>query len=245
MRPAFLCLLLSFLVACATSSAPVQTRPGTGFSVADDDRGPAWTWDHDPSLRVVLLQRSDLPPGLMVQHGDRTLSMPVDYGLGPMDLPVLLVFPRSDGAEPLAADDSPGLHLLLAGSDEHGCPADDLELDLWVQPDGDELRVDVLVSGVPYLALPPDARITVVDDGGARVLEADQVCADGASLELSGLRRLSVTDSSLGPLELSVQGALPWAQLQGHGDFIEVDFDHSCEQSDSFTAASLHLQARL
>lgn len=245
MRNLLACLLALLLVACAPPVTAPQPAAGTGFTAVADPRGPAWTWDADPTLQVTLYTDPALPPGLLVQRGASSLDLPVDYGLGPMDLPLIIVGPRADGTPPLAADPSPGLHLLLAGSTEHGCPADDLELDLLPVAQGDRVLVLVQISGVPYLALPADGRITTDSAQGEVGLDAAEVAPEGASIELSQVRALSVRGSSLGDLALRAEPPVPWAQLQGHGDFIEVDFDHSCEATPPQLAPDMLVQVRL
>jgi hypothetical protein len=233
-------LLTSLLPACSDEASP----PGTGFIRVQDDRGHAWTWLEDPSLRVVLYNTPDVP-GLLIERGDRSLSFVADWGLGPKQLPVLLVTPRSDGTDPLAADDSPGLHLLLAGSAEHGCPADDLELDLVPRWDGDELILDIRISGILYLALPTEGLVTVADDLGVVQIEAQQVCQQQASQEFEGFRWLRYEGHQLGVIDLHAAQPMPWFQVQGHSQLVELDMDHACEAADPMLRADLTMIARL
>lgn len=252
-----LAVLFSILVgACAPGGVTVtdfgsavafddpDASPTTGFVPVDDERGPAWVWITDPTLQVTLPADSS-SPGLHVEHGDRSLSFDADFGDGPSSLPVLLVGARADGTDPLAADRSPGLHLLLAGSTEHGCPADDLELDLQVTPAGRQVQLDVHISGMPYLALQPQGTITVIDDQGTHTVDAAQHVADGGDLQLSGFRSLRAEGSDLGTVSLTADQPLPWFQLQGHSGLVEVDMDHSCEAEPPMFQAELDLRLTL
>lgn len=233
-------LLSSTLLACSDTPSPAKT----GFIAAPDARGHAWAWQEDPSLRVVLLRGPEVP-GLLVERGERALALEADWGLGPMQLPVLLLSPRSDGTEPLAADDSPGLHLLLAGSAEHGCPADDLELDLLPRRDGDELVLEIHISGIPYLALPTEGLITVADDLGVAQIEAQQVCEQQSSQEFQGFRWLRYEGPTLGLIDIQAESEVPWFQVQGHSGLVELDMDHACESATPIERADLTMITRM
>lgn len=255
MRTLLACLLTLASTACteldrAVPASPVDEIPASSSPpVADfvsvlDARGPAWAWRQDPSLRVVL-SADPSAPGLRVEHGARSLSVATDLGQGVVDLPVLLVFARSDGTEPLAADPSPGLHLLLAGSAEHGCPADDLELDLVPRVDGEGLVLDVHISGVPYLALPPQGTLWVAGADGVQEVDGPSHAREHGDFQAAGFRWLQVEGGDFDALHLASAEPMPWFQLQGHGDMIEVDFDHSCEAAIPVYRAELDLRVRL
>lgn len=246
------CLLTLALTAC--HPADLETGPAvrldldglhrTGFVEVPDERGPSWAWQVDPSLRVTLSEDPAIP-GLFVERAGRSLAFEADWGLGPMVLPVLLVGQRSDGESPLAADDSPGLHLLLAGSAEHGCPPDDLELDLVPRLDGDRVAVEIHLSGMPYLALPPAGTIRVADADGVQVIDAASHEAALGDLQVGGFRWLLAEGGPLGTISLASEEPLPWLQLQGHSGLVEVDVDHSCEASPAVTRAELDLRVVL
>ncbi len=218
--------------------------PSTGFSKAHDPRGPAWSWDQDPRLRVVLFHGHD-SHGLRIEFdGDALVSGPADADGGDR-LPVVLVWPRSDGTPPLAADDSPGLHLLLAGSAEHGCPTDDLELDLLPSWTDDGLQLDITFDGIPYMTLPQVGRILSVDSQGQHVTDPQDLVTGRTSFEHDGFQRLKAVGTPLGTVELWVDEPLPWLQLQGHDSFVEVDVDHSCEEPGFDMHPRIHLRAWL
>lgn len=243
MRQLLALLVASFfsssLLACGTDAPP----PGTGFVPVPDERGYAWAWQEDRSLRVVLYT-GDVP-GLLVERGERALGSWTDWGTGPQFLPIVLAAPRSDGTPPLAADASPGLHLLLAGSAEHGCPADDLEVDVQPRRDGDEVVVELSINGIVYFALPTDGVVIVSSAEGQTLIDAETVCQQQASQEFADFQWLRSEGTELGPLELTAHSPVPWFQVQGHSGLLEVDYDHSCEAAEPIREAELRLVARL
>jgi len=225
----------------ATATAPPRS---TGFVPVADPRGQAWAWRADSSLRVVL-STDPGAPGVLVEHGDRQLAVDTDLGDGTVALPVLLVFAREDGTDPVAADPSPGLHLLLAGSPEHGCPLDDLELDLLPVSGAGELGLRLHISGIPYLALPPQGTITVAGAEGEQTIDAQEHEAQLGDLQLHGFSWLRSEGSGLGSITLRARTEVPWFQLQGHMGLIEVDMDHSCAADPPIRSAELDLHAWL
>ncbi|MCB9777149.1 MAG: hypothetical protein H6742_01130 [Alphaproteobacteria bacterium] len=231
-------LALLLLPACQDAPPPAST----GWIAVDET---SWVSLADPTLRVWLSRDADVP-GLFIARGDRLLAFETDYGLGPVQLPVLLIGPRADGTPAQAADPSPGLHLLLAGSAEHGCPADDLELDLRAFPEGGRTRLELSISGVPYLALPAEGRISVVDAEGVHDLDAAPH-SEGGDLQCDGMELLVSESPALGTVWVAASEPVPWFQVQGHADapgLIELDMDHSCEDP-AWTAAELAVVAWL
>lgn len=217
------------------------------WAAIDHPEGEAWQWEEDPTLLAVLVSPdeqgpSGWTPGLYLLHGDQVLGFEGwrewlgDTGW----MPVLLVFPRSDGTD--AWEEDGALHLGLAGSAEHGCPSDALEAVIRPRLHQEGVELVVELRGVPYLAL-PDAPVEVRDHGEWRQVDPEELAEEG-SVELSGFSALVQEEGPTGELRLLAGSEVPWLQLQHHDGFIEVDFDHGCEV-EGFTGATLALVTEL
>lgn len=221
--------------AAALRGASPGDHPPPGWAIDPDAPHPTWTWGGD-AVRVSVAG---------TEHGDRTRGLWIELGGAPLGArlpsgqaaPLLILTPRSDGTPPLRQLDGGRLLLSLAGSTEHGCPADAVEVALSV--DAAAGRLSLLVHGVPYLLF--DAIPVLVDREGATL--AAVLPAPGESWESGDVRRV-VGRVGGRAVRVGFQAAPPWLQLQRHGHALELDLDHGCEDP-SFDASFLAIDMAL
>jgi hypothetical protein len=245
-----LLLLLLLATACAPADRPptaslngLDATLDTGDSSAlergwrpvDHPDGPAFLWGEGPDDGVQLVLRSTdddewtLGVGI-IRDGSPLATRSERKWFGrPGWVPVLLAGPRTDGTPPLDAIDGDTLALALAGSPEHGCQENDLQVAIHV--DAETRDIDMAVWGVPYLALPPGPLVVTDAEGRSRVTPHPDSAWVGTTVE-----SLDAGDA-LGGVTVLLDPPSPWLQLQGHEDFTEVDLDHSCEVPDFKGAA--------
>lgn len=250
-------LLLCLLALLGSACEPQELRPGdpdaplaapappdSGWLSVDHAEGEAWEWAPDPSLRVILVHppepgtERDWTPGLYVEWGEELVGFETtrawreDTGL----VPLLVASPRSEGTE--AHVDGDALVLGLNGSEEHGCPADALEVRISPRTGAPASGVLVEVSGVAYFLLPPEP--LWLECGGEWTELSFEELEELGSIEVGDWSRLGQHSEAVGEVYLWPVGEVPWFQLQHHEGLVEVDLDHSCEDPD-FTGASLSL----
>lgn len=232
----FLVFVLVLLGACAPAS---EEPPGPAWAPVDDPAGPAWGLAEDPAWVVAVADDTagTYTRGVYVRHDDAVLATWTtrawldDEGW----VPLVLALPRTDGTA-LGRVDGDTLVLALDGSDEHGCPAHDLEARVTVGPDG----VSLALAGIPYLALPRAGTLTVADTDGRWTGDADDLGVDESEV-FAGVTALGADALQPdGPL-LTAEEPLPWLQIEGHDGFLEVDFDHGCEATPPLLRAHLAL----
>eukprot|EP00035_Acanthoeca_spectabilis_P032743 m.481065 g.481065 ORF g.481065 m.481065 type:complete len:98 (+) comp55400_c0_seq1:895-1188(+) len=78
----------------------------------------------------------------------------------------------------------------------------------------------------------PEGNIMVWESSGTpTLLDAEAMSVDGSSDEFSAISGLIQWGTSLNSLMVVAHNDIPWFQVQGHTDLIEIDLDHSCEAS--------------
>lgn len=238
------CLLLalwSLLTGCAPPpTAPaadtggLQSAPaGPSGWVADPGApGTAWLWG-DGQLRLHVAADDEGPRtrGVWIEREGRPLASPLPSS---QLAPLLIATPRSDGTPPLRRLDGDRIVLALAGSAEHGCPRDSLEVAVDVDPEDGSLTL--LASGVPYLLL--DAvPVLVVRDAAT---PAAVLPGPGSDWTSDAVQRLAGRTGGQA-VGVEFRSPPPWMQLQRHGQALELDLDHSCEDP-SFDAGFLAIR---
>lgn len=205
-----------------------------GFSAEAHPAGQAWRWLGDADVLLVLADEGahEWMAGLHVIHSGQSLST-----WSTEDsrwYPLLLAWPN--GA-PFTIENT--VVAPLSGSSEHDCDPETWAFFTVSTDSAGHLDVHLTVEGMPYLILPRDGLLQHVNGApqsvGLATLTGEQVWHGVTSVEL---------DLPWGGLRLeSPETGIPWLQLQGHPDFVEVDFDHSCDAPGvSRVVFTLHTQ---
>lgn len=208
--------------------------------------------------------------GVYIFNGTRILATWLDYYEFYEDdrwIPLFLVVPAPGGAASDTSTDS--LVLDLIGSSEHGCG--DLGLDvveMTITPSlvssSSAIDFSVDVSGVPYMSLPPTGTITVEHSDGETPIDAEDQAFGEDSDEFTSLdspdprvvSEIGRGGATFFPNMSIVSNDPPWTQVQGHwysdggspaveDGFIELDWDHGCEESYGMTSLELLVTTRL
>lgn len=245
---------LSICLSVALSAcAPDSTLPGelrlsvpsnldgarvAAFVEVEDPRGRRFVYNADPSLGVLLVgdDVSDLTRGLYPIFDGQLVGTWSEREWA--DTPGLIapVITAPAGHEPVVETEGE-LVLSVLGSDEHGCPADPLEVVVRPTADG---ALTFAMRGMPYLGLP---MATYIIEDGTGTYEVDtRNWTEGHDAVATDMEALHAQTTELGEISLLAETPIPWFQLQAHSDFIEGDLDHSCEQG--MMAASLMLVLR-
>lgn len=227
--------MMFFFAAC--SPAPELGAPPS-FVEEELEGGTRWTWT-DADVEVELLDASspDRTLGLYVSRGGVVAETVADHAWLEEEggTPLFLIWARSDGEEP-TMETSPRLELALAGSTEHGCPADELTWTLQpLDPDGKLLSVRM--EGVPYLAVPTAGSLVLTTEGQDVAIEQEDLAEPVYWTEWDRLRHVGAEWS----MTLIPRGQTPLLQLQDQETLIEVDFDHSCELEEPVLRPTLDL----
>lgn len=211
---------------------PVRER-SRSFATIDTDipfaevshrAGRAWRWLPQPEVEIAAVTDSEQwGAGIYLSRGEQVLATWSERPWEPLPgwVPLLLVMP--DG-EPFTVGNTIAFPAL--GSSEHGC-----DPETWVfvsfRPLGDgAVSALIEIEGSPYLALPVGGLITSLNGQP----EQRELPMGGLALELASVSQLGL-DLPWGPLSMTAAEPVPWLQLQGHDDFVEVGVDRSCEQA--------------
>lgn len=227
------------LTGCAPTPLPpgptggaLTTDPPTGWRAMPDAPHPTWSWgDGHVQLSVADTDTDARTRGVWIEVDGEPLASPLPSG---HLAPLLIATSRADATPPLRWAEGDRLVLALAGSTEHGCPADGLEVAVDVDPTDGGLTL--LVSGVPYLLL--DAVPVFVGQAGAPTRAV--LPADGEDWTTDRAVRAGGRSGGR-PVAVGFRAPPPWLQLQRHGPALELDLDHSCEEP-GFDAAFLSIQ---
>jgi hypothetical protein len=241
-----LCLLTAVSTGCLFPRIPltdvaedwddadlILPEPDAGWRAASEPNTWLWTGDRDVVVRLVPESVGDETFGLYIEVDGAPLASwsEREWAGTPGWIPLLLVGTPSAGAN---ADLSGALTLDVIGSDEHGCNgATTVAIDVRAG------RLVVDVVGTPYMALPSAGVLTAVDAAGASSIAGSDVVAD-RSREYNDFESLAVSGGDFDGLRIVADQPVPWFQVQGHSDFIELDLDHSCEQ-EGFVAAGMRI----
>jgi hypothetical protein len=226
------------------------TPPVTpGWSPSPHPGGLSWVWNQDPALRVVLADDNAGAPwgrGLHFLYDDQIHGTSVgNYPTCDERWASLIpVTPR--GSDPLISD-ADELVLAVTGSDLNGCGPrgyHQATATILAQATSTGIDITAVIDGVVYFTFPPEGTVQVQHAGGPSSHTASSLVANGplseATYEDQAVTGASSSGSALGTITLDISPPLPWFQIQGApvctsaapSGFIEVDFDHSCEEPD-------------
>ena len=191
-------------------------------------QGPAWQYNPDPGLVLVLVPDSMAwGRGLhIVYQGNNSPLVP------------LLAIPPASG--PVTVQTCNALVFRATGSGENGCDGlgfDDVLSTVTVSSSSWAHTISIRAEGAVYWAL-PGTGTAVVDEqplSGPPVTTTINVgpfASSSSQQVFADSDLITHTGSPYGLITVDMQSDLPWLQLQGHGaawPFLEVDMDHSCE----------------
>ena len=187
-----------------------------GWSATDAPNTWSWQGEQDVVVRLVPESVGDETFGLYVEVDGAPLATwsEREWTDSPGWIPLLLVGTPAAGPN---ADTSGALTLDVVGSDEHGCDgATTVSIDVRVG------RLVLDVVGTLYLAAPSAGLLTTVDAAGASTVAGADIGAD-RSREFSDFEALTISGGDFDGLRIVAADPVPWFQVQGHGDFLELD----------------------
>jgi hypothetical protein len=217
---------------------------------------PAWSWNQDPDLLVVLpddacWSAAGLIYGLHFVRGTNVHATEVGGLLFP---PILSMVPPESGQPLLSDNGSLTLQLDSLINDEH-CGSEHTYNHPYVDVsprllEGGSIEITTTIEGMTYLGLPPDGSVEVaarqefVQSSQPSCGTADQTSfsIDPATLATKtwycGMSSFTAANTSLGTLQFSVlsPAELPDVHFEPRSDtpgglWIEFDVDHSCLES--------------
>lgn len=198
------------------------TPETTGFIEVSHEAGRAFVWDR---VQVVIIPETngEWLWGIYLEGDQLTASWSQREWMGvPGWIPLLLVTPDIDSVV-LANDE---LIVWGEGSAEHGCDPE-TRMQISMSSDDGVVIASVQIFGVPYLALPPEG------DG-----DIDGTPIDLGSLEqeiFHNVSRAQFNTSFSDAVTVLYENPLPWLELATHDEVVEIDIDHSCEESAQTT----------
>lgn len=241
MRTLFLMLAMVWTTMWSTAAAAAPE-----WTTSSHPAGPAWTWNRDPQLKVVIVPPAAPAPwgrGLYVVYAGTVQGIwdPVGFGSGPTWLPLLGIIPPTDGRPLVAPSTEFDLVLNAQGSGENGCDALGMDrAQVRVHPTfrAGHIDIHVILDGVAYWFMPNTGTGTVVKLAGPVTVDhASFAALTGPPVYHDDLTAYAARDTHLGSMVLDAVTPLPTLQLDPHGrTWFELDMDHACMAPYTLTA---------